>query len=58
MEKNWYNLSTEEVTKELDTNINDGLSTEKVQKAREKYGWNELQAQKKEKFICKIFRAI
>ena len=54
MEKNWYNLSTEEVTKELDTNINDGLSTEKVQKAREKYGWNELQAQKKKSLFVKF----
>ena len=53
MEKNWYNLSVKETETKLETNLEEGLTTEQVTKAREKYGYNELKAQKK-----KIFRAI
>lgn len=54
MEKNWYNLTVEETAKELSTEINSGLSTEGVEKSREKFGLNELQAQKKKSLIVKF----
>ena len=45
-EKNWYNKSKEEICKEFNVNQESGLSNEQVLKYREKYGSNELQAQK------------
>ena len=55
MEKsNWFSKSVAEVEKELHKDINKGLSSEEVQKRREKYGLNELQ-QKKKKSLLKRF---
>ena len=54
MEKNWYNLSIEETEKKLETNLNLGLTAEQVAKAREKYGYNELKAQKKKSLFVKF----
>ena len=54
MEKNWYNKSKEEVYKEFEITEESGLSNEQVEKNREKYGSNELQAQKKKSLIVKF----
>ena len=54
MEENWYNLSVQDTEKKLDTNIVNGLSTEQVNKKREQYGFNELQAQKKKSLFVKF----
>ena len=54
MEKNWYNKSKEEVFKEFGISENTGLSDEQVIKNREKYGTNELQAQKKKSLFVKF----
>ena len=46
-EKNWFNKSIEEVEKELQTDISNGLTLQEVEKRREKYGLNALKAKKK-----------
>ena len=46
-EKNWFNESVEEISKEFNTNLDLGLSTEEVSNRREKYGLNELEEGKK-----------
>ena len=50
---NWFNKDVEDVEKILETNINNGLTTEEVGKRREKYGLNELKAKKKKSLIIK-----
>ena len=54
MEKNWFNQEVEDVEKELGTNLQNGLSSEKVLENKEKYGQNELQEKKKEPLIKKF----
>ncbi len=55
MEKNnWFNKGVEEVEKELQTDLNNGLKTEEVEKRREKYGLNELKAKKKKSLFQKF----
>ena len=55
MEKvNWFNKDVEDVEKILQTNINNGLTKEEVEKRREKYGLNELKAKKKKSLIIKF----
>lgn len=44
---NWFNKKIEDIEKELETNKENGLTEEQVQKIREKKGYNELQATKK-----------
>ncbi len=45
--ENWFNKDVEEIEKELQTNIEKGLTDEEVKQKRKKYGYNELQAAKK-----------
>ena len=52
--KGWYNLSCEEVTKKLDTNIKLGLTQEEVRKRQEKYGYNQLEEGKKKSLFIKF----
>ena len=54
MKKNWYNKSKNEVFKEFEISEDTGLSNEQVLKNREKYGSNELQAQKKKSLFVKF----
>ena len=55
MEKvNWFNKDVEDVEKFLQTNINNGLDKDEVEKRREKYGLNELKAKKKKSLIIKF----
>ena len=51
---NWFNKNIEEVEKKLETNIQEGLSTEQVNKSREKHGYNELKAKKKKTLLQKF----
>ena len=50
-EHNWFNKDVSEVEKELQTDINKGLSNEQVKEKTEKYGLNELQAAKKKTLL-------
>lgn len=54
MKKNWYNKSKEEVLKEFNIQEENGLSDSQVANNREKYGYNELQAQKKKSLFIKF----
>lgn len=54
MEKNWFSKSVEEVKNELQTDLEKGLTDEIVKKQREKYGTNELKAQKKKSLFVKF----
>ena len=54
MKENWFNKSIEQTEKELETSIENGLNKEQVEKAREKYGLNELKAKKKKSLIIKF----
>ena len=55
MEKNnWFNKRVEDVEKDLNTDLEKGLTTEEVQKRQEKYGLNELKAKKKKSLLQKF----
>ncbi len=47
----WFNANIEEVEKELETNIEQGLSNKKVLEKQQKYGLNELQTKKKKSLL-------
>ena len=51
---NWFNKKVEDVEKELNTDLEKGLTTEEVQKRKEKYGFNELKAKKKKSLLQKF----
>ena len=51
---NWFQKDVEEVEKELQTNLEKGLTTEEVTKRREKYGLNELKSKKKKSLFQKF----
>ena len=53
MEK-WYNKKIEEIEQKLETNKEKGITTEEVQKRKEKYGLNELKAKKKKSLLQKF----
>ncbi len=50
----WYNKSIEETRKELNTNIESGLSTAQVKEKQTQFGFNELTAKKKKSLIVKF----
>ena len=54
MEKDWYNLSVDETTQKLKTDIEKGLSTEEVERRQAQYGFNELKEKKKKSLIIKF----
>ena len=54
MEKNWFSKSVDEVKKELLTDLEKGLTDEQISKQREKFGENELKAQKKKSLFVKF----
>ena len=54
MEKNWFNKSIKEVEKELETDVEKGLSVSKVEEKKQKYGLNELQEKKKDSIFKKF----
>ena len=51
---NWFQKDVKEVEKELETNLEKGLTTEEVTKRREKYGLNELKSKKKKSLFQKF----
>ena len=51
---NWFNKTIEEVSKELDTDIENGLVQEQVNEKLEKYGPNELKQEKKKSLFVKF----
>ena len=54
MDKNWFNKSKEEIFQEFGISEDVGLNPEQVIQNREKYGSNELQAQKKKSLFIKF----
>ncbi len=54
LEEKWFTKKIEQVEKELKTNIDKGLSDEKIKEKREIYGYNELQAKKKKSIFIKF----
>ena len=55
MEKQkWFNKEVDEVQKELEVNVENGLQTSQVKERQEKYGFNELEATKKETILQKF----
>ena len=49
--KNWFNLSTEEVEKKLESSKTVGLLDEEVNKRKVEYGLNELKSAKKHLYL-------
>lgn len=54
MEENWFNKKIEDVEKDLETNLEKGLSQEEVTLRQEKYGFNELKEGKKKNLLQKF----
>ena len=54
MEKNWFNKEVNEVEKELNTNLANGLTPAEVEEKRNEYGFNELKAKKKKSLFVKF----
>ena len=54
MEKNWFNKETNEVEKELKTNLQQGLTKDEVEEKRKEFGYNELKAKKKKTLLQKF----
>ena len=51
---NWFNKTSEEVAKELKTDIKTGLSDNEIKERQEKYGLNELEQGKKKSLFVKF----
>ena len=54
MEKKWFNQNINDVEEELETNIEKGLNSNKVEEHKTQYGLNELQEKKKEPLYKKF----
>ena len=54
MEKQWFNKTVKDVEKELETDLEKGLNSEKVESHKVKYGLNELQEAKKDSLLKKF----
>ena len=52
--ENWFNQETEKIMNKLNSNLEKGLTEEQVKAAREKYGYNELEAKKKKTLLVKF----
>ena len=48
---NWFNKEIKEVEKELETDLEKGLNSERVKERQEKYGLNQLKAAKKKTLL-------
>lgn len=53
-EINWFNKDIQDVEKILETDVEKGLSSQDIEKRREKYGHNELKAKKKKSLFRKF----
>ena len=47
----WFTKEVKEVEKELETNLEKGLTNEEIKKRQEKYGLNQLKAAKKKSLL-------
>ena len=54
MENKWFNKTIEDTEKTLSTDTKKGLTEEQVLASREKFGTNELEAQKKKSLFAKF----
>ena len=54
MEKQWFNKTVKDVEKELETDLEKGLSSSKVVEHKEKYGLNQLKEKKKDSLLKKF----
>ena len=54
MEKHWFNKEVKDVEKELETDLEKGLDSSKVEAHKAKYGLNELQEKKKDSLFKKF----
>ena len=54
MDNKWFNMTVEETEKELETSLQNGLNQAEVDKRIEKYGLNELKAEKKKSLFQKF----
>ena len=54
MEKNWFSKGEKEILEEFKTNAKTGLSSQQVTEYQEKYGFNELKAEKKKSLFVKF----
>ena len=54
MEKQWFNKEVKDVEKELETDLDKGLDSSKVEAHKAKYGLNELQEKKKDSLFKKF----
>ena len=54
MEKKWFNKEVKDVEKELETDLEKGLNSGKVEEHKAKYGLNELQEKKKDSLLKKF----
>jgi len=52
--ENWFNQENKNVIEKLNSNLEKGLTEEQVKAAREKYGYNELEAKKKKTLLVKF----
>ena len=54
MEKNWFSKGEKEILEEFKTDAKTGLSGQQVTEYQEKYGFNELKAEKKKSLFVKF----
>ncbi len=54
MAEKWFNMSVEDTIKNLNTDVENGLTSNDVKSRQEKYGLNELQAKKKKSIFVKF----
>lgn len=52
----WYTLSTKEVEKQMQTNIEFGLNEKQVEDKQNKFGMNKLEEKKKESIVIKFIK--
>ena len=52
----WYTLSTKEVEKQIQTNIEFGLNEKQVEDKQNKFGLNKLEEKKKESIVIKFIK--
>lgn len=53
---NYFNKTIEQVEKELETDIENGLKVEKIREKQDKYGYNELEEKKKDSLLVKFLK--
>ena len=54
MDNKWYDMGANEVTRGLNSDIENGLNLEDVNKKREEFGFNELRAGKKKSLVVRF----